>query len=136
MFSSLLPFPLFEEFEDPRLMMSLIESYQVGKSEYYRLLNTLVDAMGDYDYQDVKFSLLDIAKNKDNPHHIRIKAINSLGEIVDQNIVNNMLDMLSDPDNYKFYNEITDVIKSMGDENVNENLRKAAFEAMQYHQGN
>ena len=127
---------MFEEFEDPRLMMSLIESYQVGKSEYYRLLNTLVDAMGDYDYQDVKFSLLDIAKNKDNPHHIRIKAINSLGEIVDQNIVNNMLDMLSDPDNYKFYNEITDVIKSMGDENVNENLRKAAFEAMQYHQGN
>ena len=127
---------MFEEFEDPRLMMSLIESYQVGKSEYYRLLNTLVDAMGDYDYQDVKFSLLDIAKNKDNPHHIRIKAINSLGEIVDQNIVNNMLDMLSDPDNYKFYNEITDVIKSMGDENVDVNLRKAAFEAMQYHQGN
>ena len=127
---------MFEEFEDPRLMMSLIESYQVGKSEYYRLLNTLVDAMGNYDYKDVKFSLLDIAKNKDNPHHIRIKAITSLGEVVDENIVNNMLDMLSDPDNYKFYNEIINVIKSMDDENIDENLRKAAFEAMQYHQGN
>jgi len=127
---------MFEEFEDPRLMMSLIESYQVGKSEYYRLLNTLVDAMGNYDYKDVKFSLLDIAKNKDNPHHIRIKAITSLGEVVDENIVNNMLDMLSDPDNYKFYNEIINVIKSMDDENMDENLRKAAFEAMRYHQGN
>ena len=44
--------------------------------------------------------------------------------------------MLSDPDNYKFYNEIISVIKGMDDENMNENLRKAAFEAMQYHKGN
>ena len=127
---------MFEEFEDPRLMMSIVESYQVGKSEYYRLLNTLVAAMGNYDYKDVKFALLDIAKNKDNPHHIRIKSINSLGEIVDQNIVDSMLEMLSDPDNYKFYNQIISVIKSMDDENMDENLRKAAFEAMQYHKGN
>ena len=39
-------------------------------------------------------------------------------------------------DNYKFYNEIISVIKSMDDENMDENLRKAAFEAMQYHKGN
>ena len=127
---------MFEEFEDPRLMMSLIESYQVGKSEYYRLLNTLIDAMGNYDYKEIKVSLLDIAKNKDNPHHIRIKSINSLSEIVDQDIIDNMLEMLRDPDNYKFYNEIIKVIKSMDSDNIDENLRKAAFEAMQYHQGN
>ena len=127
---------MFEEFEDPKLMMSLIESYQVGKSEYYRLLNTLIDAMGNYDYKDIKVSLLDIANNKDNPHHIRIKAINSLSEVVDQDIVDNMLEMLRDPDNYKFYDEIIKVIRSMDDENIDENLRKAAFEAMQYHKGN
>ena len=127
---------MFEEFEDPKLMMSLIESYQVGKSEYYRLLNTLIDAMGNYDYKDIKVSLLDIANNKDNPHHIRIKAINSLKDIADQDIIDNMLEMLRDPDNYKFYNEIITVIKSMDDENIDENLRKAAFEAMQYHKGN
>ena len=128
---------MFEEFEDPRMMMSLVESYQVGKSEYYRLLNTLIDAMENYESEEIKVALLDIAKNKDNPHHIRIKAINSLSEIADQAIVDEMLNMLKNPDNYKFYNEIIEVIKNMGDnENMDENLRKAAFEAMEYHKGN
>ena len=45
---------MFEEFEDPRMMMSILESYQVGKSEYYRLLNTLIDAMGNYESSEVK----------------------------------------------------------------------------------
>ena len=67
---------------------------------------------------------------------MKTKSVNSLGENCSQNIVDNMLEMLSDPDNYKFYNEIISVIKGMDDENMNENLRKAAFEAMQYHKGN
>ena len=122
---------MFEEFEDPRMMMSLIESYQVGKSEYYRLLNTLIDAMENYESEEIKVALLDIAKNKDNPHHIRIKAINSLKDLADQEIIDEMLLMLQDPNNYKYYNEIIDLIKSFGDsKEVKDNLRKVAFDAM------
>ena len=40
------------------MMMSLIESYQVGKSEYHRLLNTLIDAMGNYKSAEIKDALL------------------------------------------------------------------------------
>tara|TARA_B100001750_G_C15213618_1_gene449646 strand:- start:92 stop:700 length:609 start_codon:yes stop_codon:yes gene_type:complete len=129
---------MFEEFEDPRMMMSILESYQVGKSEYYRLLNTLIDAMGNYESSEVKLSLLDIAKASDNPHHIRIKAINALSNIVDQNIVDEMLVMLQDKSNYKYYNEILGLIKNLDsdNDNINENLRKAAFEAMENHTGN
>jgi len=129
---------MFEEFEDPRMMMSILESYQVGKSEYYRLLNTLIDAMGNYESSEVKLSLLDIAKASDNPHHIRIKAINALSNIVDQNIVDEMLVMLQDKSNYKYYNEILGLIKNLDsdNDNINENLRKAAFQAMENHTGN
>ena len=39
--------------------------------------------------------------------------------------------MLQDPDNYKYYNEIIDLIKSFGDsKEVKDNLRKVAFDAM------
>ena len=129
---------MFEEFDDPRMMMSILESYQVGKSEYYRLLNTLIEAMGNYESSEVKESLLDIAKTKDNPHHIRIKAINALSNIVDQNIVDEMLLMLQDKSNYKYYNEILQLIKNLDldDKNINENFRKAAFQAMENHRGN
>ena len=129
---------MFEEFDDPRMMMSILESYQVGKSEYYRLLNTLVDAMGNYESSEVKQALLDIAKTSDNPHHIRIKAINALSSIVDQNIVDEMLLMLQDKSNYKYYNEILGLINNLDSDNesINENLRKAAFRAMENHTGN
>jgi len=127
---------IFEEFEDPRMMLSLVESYQVGKSEYHRLLNTLIDAMGEYNSSEIKGALLDISKDSENPHHIRIKAINSLKELADQEIVNEMLVMLQNPDNYKYYNEIISLIRSVGDnKEMTENLRKVAFQAMQAHKG-
>ena len=127
---------IFEEFEDPRLMMSLIESYQVGKSEYHRLLNTLIDAMGNYKSTEIKDALLEISKDSDNPHHIRIKALNALKELADQNVVDEMLLMLENKNNYKYYNEIIELIKSVGDENdVKENLRKVSFRAMQNDKG-
>ena len=127
---------IFEEFEDPRLMMSLIESYQVGKSEYHRLLNTLIDAMGNYKSTEIKDALLEISKDSDNPHHIRIKALNSLKELADQSVVDEMLLMLENKNNYKYYNEIIDLIKSVGDaDDVKENLRKVSFRAMQNDKG-
>ena len=125
---------IFEEFEDPRMMMSLVESYQVGKSEYHRLLNILIDAMANYDSSQIKDALLEIAKDSENPHHIRIKAINSLADLVDEDIVDDMLVMLENPDNYKYYNEIITLIKSFGNDKImNDNLRKVAFQAMKSH---
>ena len=127
---------IFEEFENPRMMMSLVESYQVGKSEYHRLLNTLIDAMGNYNSTEIKEALLDIAKDGENPHHIRIKAINSLKDLADKEIVDEMLVMLENPDNYKYYNEIISLIKSVGDsKEINDNLRKVAFQAMKNQTG-
>ena len=48
-----------------------------------------------------------------------------------EEIVDEMLLMLKNPENYKYYNEIIALIKSFGDsKEVNDNLRKVAFEAM------
>ena len=92
--------------------------------------------MGNYNSKEIKESLLDISKDSDNPHHIRIKAINSLKDLADQETVDEMLLMLENPDNYKYYNEIIDLIKSVGDsKEVNDNLRKVAFQAMKNHAG-
>ena len=42
--------------------------------------------------------------------------------------------MLEDKNNYKYYNEIIALIKTVGDDKeVKENLRKVAFQAMQNH---
>ena len=44
--------------------------------------------------------------------------------------------MLQDKNNYKYYNEIITLIKSVGDDKVvKENLRKVAFQAMQNDKG-
>ena len=47
-----------------------------------------------------------------------------------------MLIMLQNQNNYKYYNEIIDLIKQVGDEkSIKENLRKVAFQAMQNDKG-
>ena len=90
--------------------------------------------MGNYKSLEIKESLLEIIKDSENPHHIRIKAINSLKGLADQDIVDEMLLMLEDKNNYKYYNEIIALIKTVGDDKeVKENLRKVAFQAMQNH---
>ena len=91
---------------------------------------------GLHNSSEIKQSLLDISKDGENPHHIRIKAINSLKDLADKEIVDEMLTMLEDPDNYKYYNEIITLIKSVGDsKEVSDNLRKVAFQAMKNHTG-
>ena len=87
-------------------------------------------------YTWFKDALLEISKESENPHHIRIKALNSLKELADQSVVDEMLLMLQDKNNYKYYNEIISLVKSVGDESeVKENLRKVAFQAMQNDKG-
>ena len=56
--------------------------------------------------------------------------------MADKETVDEMLVMLENPDNYKYYNEIIALIKSVGDsKEVNDNLRKVAFQAMKNHIG-
>ena len=77
------------------------------------------------------YELIEIAKTDGFPRSLRIKAIRGLAEFNDPNSVDEVIEILSYPSNYIYYNEIVLLLKELGIyENYKSKLRFHAFNAM------
>ncbi len=59
------------EIKEERLVLALLETYQLGRQEYYSLLSTLLTALGDFTDPSIKATLIDIALSGDFPMSFR-----------------------------------------------------------------
>ncbi len=118
--------------KEERMIMALLESYQSGKKDYYYLLNTLIQAMGEFDHPAVKRPLVEIALSEDFSRDLRIKSLQSLARFKDPTVLDEIISILEEPENYMFYNEIIDLVHEYGSyEDYKGKLRSAAFKAHQ-----
>jgi HEAT repeat protein len=118
--------------KEENLILALIETYNVGKKQYFSMLNTLLDALGEFDDPQVYKATIDIATNNEFPVHIRAKAIRSLGRFADDATVVKVLPVLEDADNYPLREAIIDMLQTMGrTDQYAEELRRMAFKAQQ-----
>tara|TARA_B100000401_G_scaffold80632_1_gene50729 strand:+ start:3611 stop:4711 length:1101 start_codon:yes stop_codon:yes gene_type:complete len=119
------------EFNDERMIFALLEAYQTGKHQYYAMLNTLMKSLGEYKNPAIKPVFIEIAKTDGFPRSLRIKAIRGLAEFNDPKSVDEVVEILSYPSNYIYYNEIVTLLKELGVyENYKPELRANAFDAM------
>ena len=119
------------EFNDERMIFSLLEAYQTGKHQYYAMLNTLMKSLGEYKNPAIKPVFIEIAKTDGFPRSLRIKAIRGLAEFNDPSSVDEVIEILSYPSNYIYYNEIVTLLKELGVyDNYKSELRNHAFNAM------
>jgi HEAT repeat protein len=118
--------------KEENLILALIETYNTGKRQYFSMLNTLLDALGEFDDPQVYKATVDIAQNNEFPIPIRSKAIRSLGRFADDATVKMLLPVLADANNYPLQPAIMDMLKTMGKTDVfAEDLRRLAFQAQQ-----
>ena len=116
--------------KEENLVLALLNTYNMGKTEYYSLLNTMLDALGEFDDPEVKKAVIEIAHSDDYPIDIRKKAINNLAEFNDPSILNGLLPMLENKDNYIYYDNIINMVYKLGEEKKNaESVRRMAFKA-------
>ena len=116
--------------KEENLVLALLNTYNMGKTEYYSLLNTMLDALGEFDDPEVKKAVIEIAHSDDYPIDIRKKAIDNLAAFNDPSIVNGLLPMLEDKDNYIYYDNIINMVYKLGEEKKNaESVRRMAFKA-------
>ena len=119
------------EFNDERMIFALLEAYQTGKHQYYAMLNTLMKSLGEYKNPAIKPVFIEIAKTDGFPRSLRIKAIRGLAEFNDPASADEVVEILSYPSNYIYYNEIVTLLKELGVyENYKPELRENAFNAM------
>jgi HEAT repeat protein len=116
--------------KEENLVIALLNTYNMGKTQYYSLLNTMLAALGEFDDPEVKKAVIEIAHSKDYPIDIRKKAIDNLAAFNDPSVVNGLLPMLEAKENYIYYDNIIDMVYALGEEKKNaEAVRRMAFKA-------
>ena len=116
--------------KEENLVMALLNTYNSGKVEYYSLLNTMLEALGEFDDPEVKKAVIEIAQNNDYPLDIRKKSIDNLAAFNDPSVVELLLPMLEIQDNYILYDNIIRMVNDLGEAEKNAELvRRMAFRA-------
>ena len=129
-------FDVMGEMPEERMLMALLEAYQVGRHKYYSLLNTIINSLDNFDNPEIKSLNLEIAQTKGIPSNIRLKAFRGLTRFSDPEVVDGIVELLNDPANYIYYNEIVGMLHEFGVyDNYQDKLRMAAFKAMKKEAG-
>ena len=116
--------------KEENLVLALLNTYNMGKTQYYSLLNTMLAALGEFDDPEVKKAVIEIAHSDDYPKDIRKKAIDNLAAFNDPSVVDGLLPMLEEKENYIYYDNIINMVYALGEEKKNaESVRRMAFKA-------
>ena len=116
--------------KEENLVLALLNTYNMGKTQYYSLLNTMLAALGEFDDPEVKKAVIEIAHSDDYPNDIRKKAIDNLAAFNDPSVVDGLLPMLEEKENYIYYDNIINMVYALGEEKKNaESVRRMAFKA-------
>lgn len=116
--------------KEENLVLALLNTYNMGKTQYYSLLNTMLAALGEFDDPEVKKAVIEIAHSDDYPTDIRKKAIDNLAAFNDPSVVEGLLPMLENKENYIYYDNIISMVYTLGEEKKNaESVRRMAFKA-------
>lgn len=119
------------DLDNQQMILALLESYQIGKQQYYSMLIRLMDIMSEQNNVELKPVVIEVALTEHLPYHIRIKAIKSLANFGDPSVIDKVIVLLNDSKNYVFYDHIVELILSMDVMSDYESiLRQASFKAM------
>ena len=114
-----------------RMVMALLESYQAGKTRYHAVLYSIMGSLEDYQNPEVKPLFIEVAKTDGYPRLLRIKAIQSLAHFNDEKVLDELIPILSESNNYEYYYEINNLANNL---NANESyineIRKYGLNAM------
>ncbi len=119
--------------KEENLILALLDTYNSGKNQYYSLLNTILDALGEFDDPEIKSAVMEIIMNQEYPASLRRKALKGLIKFNDPELLPPVIELLKERRNYYFYDTIMEVVKHYDqDGSQQEKLRRIAFET---HQG-
>ena len=119
------------EINNDRMTMALLESYQIGKNRYYANLHSIMSALNDYNNPKIKPTFIEIAITDGFPRLLRIKAIQGLAKFNDSSILDYIIPILENPNNYEYYFDILNLAKELNaKENYMNLIRKSAHKAM------
>ena len=114
-----------------RMVMALLESYQTGKTRYHAVLYSIMNGLEDFDNPQMKPLFIEVAKTDGYPRLLRIKAIQSLTNFNDQNVLEELIPLLDEPQNYTYYYEIKNLAEKINaDKKYIDKIKNSGLNAM------
>ena len=118
------------DLDNQRMILALLESYQIGKQQYYSMLIKLMDVMSESENVYLKPVIIEIALTEHLPYHIRIKAMAVLPNFGDPSVIDSIMPILENSENYIFYDTIVNMILSLDSmSDYEDTLRKVGLRA-------
>ncbi|MDP6339806.1 MAG: hypothetical protein QF842_05710 [Candidatus Marinimicrobia bacterium] len=118
--------------KEENLILALLQTYRTGKDQYYNLLTTLLEALGEFNDPEIRNAVKEIAMHEAYPLEIRIKAIEKLSDLGDEIIVPTLMPILSDPEQYKLHTAVIQTVKNLGQyDTYEQEIHRRTFEAHQ-----
>ena len=118
------------DLDNQRMILALLESYQIGKQQYYSMLIKLMDVMSESENVYLKPVIIEIALTEHLPYHIRIKAMAVLPNFGDPSVIDSIIPILENSENYIFYDTIVNMILSLDSmSDYEDTLRKVGLRA-------
>lgn len=116
--------------KEERLILTLLDTYNTGKRQYFSLLNALLDALGEFDDPEVKKTMIEIATGPDYPYLLRNKSIVNLKNFRDPAVIPPLVKLLEDHRNYGYAESIIQLVNDLGQsDKYLEQIRRLAYQA-------
>ncbi|MFC1480951.1 HEAT repeat domain-containing protein [Candidatus Neomarinimicrobiota bacterium] len=116
--------------KEERLILALLETYQLGREEYYSLMNTLLEALGDFDAPAIKPTLVEMAISDEVPTAFRKRALQNLANFKDPTVLDRIIPLLENSENYFLHDDIEALaVALLPDGEGQERLNRAALKA-------
>ena len=118
--------------KEENLILALLQTYRSGKDQYYNLLNTLLEALGEFKDPSIQKAVKEIAMNDAYPQDIRVKAIDKLSDLGDETVIPSLMPILSDPKQFNLHSAVIQTVKNLGVyETYEQEIHRRTFEAHQ-----
>ena len=117
---------LMDEMKDERLLSSLINALHDEQATYYGMLDAITSALGNFDDPELKMALVKVARDDQMPSRFRKRALTSLSVYKDPVITTQLIDILSNPDNFIFYDDIKDMVANIDDPKLQQKMQHVA----------
>ena len=118
--------------KEENLILALLQTYRTGKDQYYNILNTLLEALGEFDDPDIRRAVLEVGINNEYPLQIREKAISKLPDVADTRVIPSLMPILSDYNEFKLHDIIIKAVKDFGEyDKYEQEIKRRTFEAHQ-----
>jgi len=118
--------------KEENLILALLQTYRSGKDQYYNLLNTLLEALGEFKDPSNQKAVKEIAMNDAYPQDILVKAIDKLSDLGDETVIPSLMPILSDPNQFNLHSAVIQTVKNLGVyETYEQEIHRRTFEAHQ-----